>query len=236
MVSTVGILKRFYRICIPFSVRTSGPVSLVKQFIYKNILGHDAIYDSHYFESTVEGPAVDSAETISQSILNDLGPNTVVDVGCGTGALLEALRTRGCQVFGLEYSTAALQYCKERELDVQKFDLESENLVEDRTFDVAISMEVGEHLPEKTADRYVDLITRLSNVIVFTAATPGQGGDDHVNEQPHSYWISKFQSLGFAYDESLSIRWRNSWRGTDNVASFYHRNLMIFRGIPGNLV
>lgn len=235
MINTVGILKGIYRRCVPFSLRKSGPVSLIKQFVYRNLLGHDAIYDYHYFESTVEGPAVDSAETISQSILNDLDPRSVVDVGCGTGALLEALRTQGCQVFGLEYSTAALQYCKERNLDVQKFDLETETLVEDRTFDVAISMEVGEHLPEDTADRYVDLISRLSNVVVFTAAIPGQGGDDHVNEQPHTYWISKFQSRGLTYDEPLSIQWRNSWRESDKVATFYHRNLMIFRGSPGTL-
>ena len=83
------------------------------------------------------------------------------------------------------------------DVTVLKFDLERDNLKDTRTFDVAISMEVAEHLPEKIADRYVDLLTGLSNIIVFTAAYPGQGGDDHVNEQPALYWISKFQARAF---------------------------------------
>lgn len=190
---------------------------------------HDAIYDSDYYASIVEGPAVSSAEAISHSILLDLRPNTIVDVGCGTGALLEVLRRRGCQVLGLEYSEAALRYCRSRDLDVRKFDLERDTLADDRTFDVAISMEVAEHLPEKISGRYVALLARLSSVIVFTAAPPGQGGRDHVNEQPPSYWISKFQALGFAYDEELSRLWRESWREKAVVAWWYFQNLMIFR-------
>ena len=229
MSSPLGILKRIYRIVVPLSIRTSGLVLRLKGIIYKHPFAHNAIYDSDYYASTVEGPAASSAEAISQSILLDLRPNTIVDVGCGTGALLEALRRGGCQVLGLEYSEAALQYCRSRNLDVWKFDLERDTLADDRTFDVAISMEVAEHLPEKISGRYVALLARLSSVIVFTAASPGQGGLDHVNEQPPSYWISKFQALGFVYDEELSRLWRESWRETAVVAWWYFQNLMIFR-------
>ena len=230
----LGILKRIYRVVVPLSIRTSGLVSRLKGFIYKYPFAHDAIYDADYYASTVEGPAVSSAEVISESILFSLRPDTIVEVGCGTGALLEALRRRGCQVLGLEYSEAALQYCRWRGLAVRKFDLERDTLADDRTFDVAISMEVAEHLPEKISGRYVALLTRLSGVIVFTAAPPGQGGLDHVNEQPPSYWISKFQALGFAYDEELSKLWREGWRETAVVAWWYFQNLMIFRRVGSN--
>jgi len=50
-------------------------------------------------------------------------------------------------------------------------------------FDLAVSMEVAEHLPEQVSEPYIDLLTRLSRVVVFTAARPGLGGSDHVNEQ-----------------------------------------------------
>jgi hypothetical protein len=99
----------------------------------------------------------------------------------------------------------------------------------DRTFDLAVSMEVAEHLPEMVADRYVDLLTRLSQVIVLTAAPPGQGGTAHLNEQPPSYWISKFQQRGFTHAEELSRRWRESWKAAGDVKHWYHHNLMIFR-------
>ena len=76
---------------------------------YRHLISHDAIYDSRYYATDVEGPAASSAPDISRSITSDLQPHTVVDVGCGTGALLEVLKENGCQVFGLEYSEAALQ-------------------------------------------------------------------------------------------------------------------------------
>jgi len=225
MSSILGMLKRIYRVVVPLSIWTSRLVSRLKGFIYEYPFAHDAIYDSDYYASTVEGPAVSSAEAISQSILLDLRPNTIVDVGCGTGALLEALRRRGCQVLGLEYSEAALRYCRSRDLDVRKFDLERDTLADDRTFDV-----------EKISGHYVALLARLSSVVVFTAAPPGQGGHDHVNEQPPSYWISKFQALGFAYDEELSRLWRESWREKAVVAYWYFQNVMIFRRMGSNQV
>jgi len=234
MSSMWGMLKSVYHVVVPLPIRESRLVSRFKWFVYESLFGHDAIYDSDYYAEFVERPAVRSAEPISESILLDLRPKTVVDVGCGTGPLLEALRKRGCQVLGLEYSEAALQYCRRRKIDVRKFNLERDILEDDLTFDVVISMEVAEHLPDKVAGRYVDLLTRLSSVIVFTAAPPGQGGTDHVNEQPPSYWISKFRAVGFLHDEGLSRGWRERWRDGNIVDSMYYQNLMIFRRDGGD--
>jgi hypothetical protein len=67
-------------------------------------------------------------------------------------------------------------------------------------------MEVAEHLPARTADRYVKLLSSLSSILVFTAAPPGQGGrtaTDHINEQPPWYWMTKYKQLGFRHDEAL---------------------------------
>jgi 2-polyprenyl-3-methyl-5-hydroxy-6-metoxy-1,4-benzoquinol methylase len=84
--------------------------------------GHDWIYDSDYYEKTIEGPAARGAGRIADSILSDFKPASLIHVGCGTGALLEALSERGCEVFGLEYTEAALRYCHDRGLNVAKFD------------------------------------------------------------------------------------------------------------------
>ena len=58
---------------------------------------------------------------------------------------------RGCDVFGFEYSKAALEYCRERKLAVAKFDPEKDVFSDVRTFDVAAGMEVAEHLPATVA-------------------------------------------------------------------------------------
>jgi cyclopropane fatty-acyl-phospholipid synthase-like methyltransferase len=154
-----------------------------------------------------------------------------VDIGCGTGALLEALRSRSVEVAGLEYSDVAIQRCVERGLTVRKFDIARQRLPKQlHRRDLAISFEVAEHLPPALADRFVTLLTKAGNTIVMSAATPGQGGTNHFNEQPHEYWIAKMARCYFAIDHELSMRWRSEWQG--KTADWYHANVMIFRRRP----
>jgi 2-polyprenyl-3-methyl-5-hydroxy-6-metoxy-1,4-benzoquinol methylase len=219
------VIRKVYRAVLPKSVRNSKAVAKLKE----RLLGHDWIYDSDYYENTIESAAVRSAGKMADSIVAEFKPAQVIDVGCGTGALIGALRDRGCEVYGLEYAEAGLQRCRARGLEVAKFDLERNVFDSNRTFDVAVSMEVAEHLPETAAESYVKLLARLSRIIVFTAAPPGQGGTDHVNEQPASYWITKFETHGFKHAEELSERWRQDWQAAGTVESWYYKNLMIFR-------
>lgn len=220
-------VKEFYRRVMPLWVRQNRFVEMAKRLYYR-MLSHDRIYDRDYYLTVVEEPAARSAAAMVRSIERDFAPAAVIDVGCGTGAFLEAMRSAGATVFGLEYSLAALELCRERGLDVRRFDLEHDAFDDLPRFDVAVSVEVAEHLPESAADRYVDLLTNAADVVVFTAAPPGQGGTDHVNEQPRSYWIEKFRQRSFVYDEAISSRWRDEWIDA-RVTGWYTGNLMIFR-------
>jgi SAM-dependent methyltransferase len=213
-------------------VRIAARVLIGPERIYRiksKWLSREFIYDAEYFVRDIDGPARTSAPTVAASILGDLAPKTAIDVGCGTGALLAQLRSAGCDVIGLEYAEPARVLCHSRGLDVRPFDLVSDSLADNRTYDVAISMEVAEHLPETVADRYVDLLAFLGKTIVFTAALPGQGGTGHINEQPHEYWIEKFEKRDRVLDWTLTSRWREVWKDSGAVQSWYYNNLMVFR-------
>jgi hypothetical protein len=112
---------------------------------------------------------------------------------------------------------------------VEKFDLESKEAVRGKS-DLTVSFEVAEHLPESLADNYIRVISQFSPVVIMSAATVGQGGLDHVNEQPHEYWIVKMQRRGFEYDRQSSHQMREEWAGK-GVAYWYVNNTMIFRRI-----
>ena len=215
--------KAAYSKYVPRSIRRSKFVTHLKQF-----LPHDLLYDEKYFLTDVDPPAVKAAAVMAAAVVRDLAPRNLMDFGCGTGALLVALRDQGCTGIGLEYADAALRFCRSRGLDVRKFDLERDELQSLEKCDVVISMEVAEHLPERVADRFVTLLTSLAPVVVFTAAYPGQGGMDHINEQPASYWIAKFNARRFYLDSALIERWRNEWQAA-GVAVWYWENIMIFR-------
>jgi 2-polyprenyl-3-methyl-5-hydroxy-6-metoxy-1,4-benzoquinol methylase len=210
------------------------PASIKGLKLYRNLrtllLAHDDIYDAEYYERDVEAAAVQSSDSISNSILLQFNPKSVVDVGCGTGAILAAFREKGCHVDGLEYSEAALDYCRRRGLEITKFNIEQDDITTvlmGQKYDVAISLEVAEHLPENIADRYVALLCRLAPIIVMSAAQPGQGGTDHVNEQPHSYWVEKFGTHKFMLDEKITNKFAEIW-SAGRAASFYYENVMVF--------
>ncbi len=226
-VSLYAACRRLYGL-LPEQIHRLPVLNRIVKQIAHRLVSFDEIYTHEYFMSEVESTAGCSAQVISQSIIHEFKPICVVDVGCGTGALLYELKECGCICLGLENSSAGLNICQTRGLDVRKFDLEHDTLEKDmKHFDMAICMEVAEHLPKKYANRLIDLLTTLSPITVFTAATPGQGGKDHVNEKPHDYWIDKFKSRGFRYARKLSQAWSHHWE-IQNVAEFYQRNLMIF--------
>ena len=193
-------------------------------------LGVYDIYGEYFYEDWNEPRKIQESSAMAEDIIRFFNPSNALDVGCGSGNLMNELKVRGINIKGLEYSTAGIKICLERGLDVKKFNLEKDLLEDSSTFDVVISTEVAEHLPESFADRYVDLLCKTSErIVVFTAATPGQGGLDHVNEQPHEYWIDKFTQRGFTFDEPTSLECREGWEARQVISDFYWKNLMIFQ-------
>lgn len=231
-------LKRMFRWLVPrslngavFGGRTglSRTALSVKAWLERGV-DHDLLYDRGYYERQDEHMSA-SGRTIASSLVGRFGASSVVDIGCGSGAVLNGLQEQGCKAWGLEYSIAAVNLCRSKGLSVVQFDIETDSAKPEwlASADVVVSTEVAEHLPEQCADRYVELCLSLSSKwVIVTAAIPGQGGTDHVNEQPHSYWIEKFQEHGACYCQAETMKCRAEWAsgGVDGARA---RNVLVFQ-------
>lgn len=132
----------------------------------------------------------------------------MIDFGCAIGAYLEPFYDDGLDIKGLEGNSDAFAHAVVPREYLEKYDLRDQYTPE-RSYDLALCFELAEHLPEKFADNLVDSLTMSSNIVVMTAATPGQGGTHHVNEQPREYWYEKFESRGYGYDPEAVEELRN---------------------------
>jgi SAM-dependent methyltransferase len=190
----------------------------------------DALYDASFF-AIITSTAAASARRVVPPLVQWLKPRSVVDVGCGEGAWLAEFLRAGCRGVGVDgpaVDPARLLVPRDAFL---AHDLErplGDRLGGER-FDLAVCLEVAEHLSSPRADGFLDDLTGLSDRVLFSAAVPGQGGYGHVNEQPHEYWIRGFEERGYAVTRLL-----RRWIADDEaVASWYRANLLLFvRVIP----
>jgi SAM-dependent methyltransferase len=154
---------------------------------------------------------------------------SILDVGCGTGTWLRAATLHGItDVFGIDginIPKSELLFAPEsfRLVDLTKdWDL-------GRRFDVALCLEVAEHLPAAHGPHLVQALTAHADTVIFSAAIPGQSGQHHVNCQWPMYWQDLFNERGFVCSDS--IRWQ-LWDNTQ-IEPWYRQNCMICERDPG---
>jgi len=122
-------------------------------------------------------------------------PKTVLDLGCGTGKSLDYFVQLGIDCIGVEGSKELIAQSRHPARIVQ-FNL-NKALDLNRKFDLVWSFEFVEHIKPQYVHNLMRTFFAHSNVVVLSAAHPGQGGAGHFNEQPKEYWISLFQEYGF---------------------------------------
>lgn len=181
------------------------------------------IYSKGFYEDQQEGSYI-SAKEVLPIIFNLVHPKSIIDVGCGVGTWLRACRELGVDdVLGLDGPYVSEQLLKIPGSKFKRTDL-SKPIETSQIFDLAISLEVAEHLPESSADHFVDSLVKLSPFVLFSAAIPMQGGHNHINEQWQSYWADKFFSRGYvAIDCIRPVVWKR-----DSVEWWYAQNMLLF--------
>ncbi len=164
------------------------------------ITSPDTVYNETYYTKRKEEDWRRDAEQVSETIHELFNPDSVIDFGCAIGNHLEYFHQKGVDINGVEGSSTAINNAVVPRSHLTKHDLR-DRYHTSREFDVAICIEVAEHLAEPYSEILVESITDSASVVVFTAAEPNQGGTHHVNEKPRDYWIKLFSKYGFKYDK-----------------------------------
>jgi hypothetical protein len=183
-------------------------------------------YDAMFYDFIRPG-SLRSADIIIP-ILVDIGikPRSVADVGCGEGVWLSRWKElTGARVHGFDGDYVGDENLRIDPAEFTATDLSQASASLDGfRFDLAQSLEVAEHLPEEAADNFVSLMVGLSDVILWSAAVPGQIGRGHINEQWPEYWDEKFQSHGYVGSNYIRDQ---IWDNPD-VENWYKQNTILY--------
>ena len=208
----------------------------VRQFIARTPLGPNNLVASDAVGLSTS--VMQDEREIVSLVCRALRPGSVVQVGCGSGAFLAAFKASGVnRVLGLDEAQACPGLAPH---EYARSPLQGP-FPDSGPVDLVVSLEVGEHISAGASDAFVGHLTQLGPVILFSAAIPGQGGKNHINEQWPAYWAEKFARFDYVlYDVIRPLVWHNR-----NISVWYRQNMFLvtrsdhvqaadaFRKLPG---
>lgn len=177
---------------------------------------YDDLREYNWLQREIVLHETDQATALGKLILDKFGPKDTVDIGCGPGIYLLPFKDAGCRVFGVDGAPAAGQFLDPREFALADL---RQPWTPPCYFDLALCIEVLEHIAPEYADTVVETICRCAPLLFISAAHPGQGGESHLNENTFEYWQAMFESRGFVFDRGLT----DSLTSVINVDPVYSR-------------
>ncbi len=179
-------------------------------------------YNAAFYEENLNS-GLRVAAIVVPWLLEQFPAQSVVDVGCSYGAWLAAFAERGAaRIQGLDGPWVGRDQLRIPEQNFLCVDLE-QPLPELGEFDLAVSLEVAEHLSPQRADGLITDLCNLAPLVAFSAAIPGQGGVHHINEQWPSYWWERFRARGYRLADPRPVFWN---RPDLNIC--YRQNLLLY--------
>jgi len=191
------------------------------------------MYDANFFKSLEKYRPI--YHFLADIITTHLKPRSVIDWGCGCGYLLEKLLMNGItDIHGIEGSKEVVPFIPESLIPF--INIADVLLCDSAGYDLAISIEVGEHLKEKDSAKFVNNICNSADKYIWwSAAQIGQNGTGHINCRPLSWWEKVFEEVGlFEPDWELTYQIKQEMLKNNLLVLGYnwlHSNLIIWRKI-----
>lgn len=188
-------------------------------------------YDEDFYKAQVDD-SLASGVKYAKALSLQYHPKSVIDIGCGRGTWLKAFKEIGAEnLVGIDGDWNDQKNMVDQSIRFIGVDLNAPMANANiGRFDLAMSLEVAEHLEPTSAGPFVNSLTELSDVVMFGAAYTKQGGRNHINEQPHSYWAELFKERGYRpFDLFRSRFW-----GDKEIPFWYQQNtfLYVLEGSP----
>lgn len=180
-------------------------------------------YSESFFSGQSSGSR-HSAEAVVPLVLDLVDAHSVVDVGCGVGTWLSVFRALGISdVMGIDGD-----YVPHEQLEIPAEQFHTADLTQPleigRRFDLAVSLEVAEHLPPQVSEQFVSSLVGLADLVLFSAAIPRQRGSKHINERWQSWWADRFAERGYVPVDCVRRRiWSNP-----SVEWWYAQNVILY--------
>jgi SAM-dependent methyltransferase len=189
------------------------------------------MYNDNMYENRNQDTKSSAIQIVS--IIKNFYPeiSSVLDVGCGTGTFLSVFQDefQNLKILGIEGPWVKLEFFEVDSNEILIWNLANSFPLLDQRFDLAVCLEVAEHLPIEIADSLVNFLCSSANLVLFSAAIPFQGGVGHVNERWQSYWASIFNKEGFKVKDIIRpLIWKNT-----EINYWYRQNILIFEKVEG---
>lgn len=183
----------------------------------------DTLYDDSFFEFHEQG-ARDSARAMVPVLFEFIRPASIVDFGCGWGTWLVEFKAAGVT----DYLGIDGEYVDRAKLQIDPERFLARDLTQpvqlDRRFELAMCLEVAEHLPQEFAEPLVASLVRAAPIVLFSGAIPLQQGTGHYNEQWPEYWNEIFKRHDYVVIDCLR---RPMW-DNQSIETWYRQNTLLF--------
>ena len=148
-------------------------------------------------------------DQIAEAIVREFHPSTVLDAGCAMGFLVEGLRKRGVEAWGVDISDYAISQAHESIRDYCRVGSLTEPL--GQRYDLIACIEVIEHIPPVEADTVIANLCAATDRLLLSTTPQDYGEATHLNVQPPEVWSAALAREGFLRDLDHDLSYLTPW-------------------------